>query len=256
MSRCTERHSRCNGRGDRSGESVRLSTEKAAAAEQMRRTETMGAYKPSTLLDFESGRPLEIEAIWGEPFRRAAAAGAQTPRLQMIYSLLKSLDGLRQNGNLEVLLMSSYPARDGCSAITIRNLQRSIRVNLADLQRFAEQALNSCRAIRRKGVTPLTSLGQISVLFISDRRMAALHQRFLKTAGPTDVITFEHGEIFISVETARRHARRFGTSLAREIKLYIVHALLHLHGFDDKKTSDARRMEGMQSKILGRIATG
>ena len=45
----------------------------ADALEQMKRTETMGAYKPSTLIDFEAGKPLEIEAIWGEPFRRAAA---------------------------------------------------------------------------------------------------------------------------------------------------------------------------------------
>lgn len=73
--------------------------ERTAATEQMKRTETMGAYKPSTLLDFEAGRSLEIEPIWGEPFRRAAAAGAQTPRMQMLYSLLKSLDELRQNRN-------------------------------------------------------------------------------------------------------------------------------------------------------------
>jgi 2-dehydropantoate 2-reductase len=70
--------------------------EKSAAQEQMRRTETMGAYKPSTLLDFEAGRPLEIEPIWGEPFRRAQAAGATTPRLQLIYSILQSLDRVRQ----------------------------------------------------------------------------------------------------------------------------------------------------------------
>jgi len=73
----------------------------AAAAEQMKRTETMGAYKPSTLLDFEAARPLEIEAIWGEPLRRAAAAGAQTPRLQVLYSLLKSIDRVRQANQIE-----------------------------------------------------------------------------------------------------------------------------------------------------------
>jgi 2-dehydropantoate 2-reductase len=74
--------------------------EETVAAEQIKRTETMGPYKPSTLLDFEAGRPLEIEAIWGEPFRRAAAAGAQTPRLQMLYSILKSLDELRRTQGL------------------------------------------------------------------------------------------------------------------------------------------------------------
>jgi 2-dehydropantoate 2-reductase len=63
--------------------------------EQMQRTETMGAYKPSTLLDFEAGKALEIEAIWGEPLRRAVAAGASVPRLEMIYALLKQLDRRR-----------------------------------------------------------------------------------------------------------------------------------------------------------------
>ena len=70
--------------------------EEEAAAEQIRRTATMGAYKPSTLLDFQAGRPLEIEAIWGEPYRRALAAGAETPRLQILYSLLRSVDRVMQ----------------------------------------------------------------------------------------------------------------------------------------------------------------
>ena len=68
-----------------------LPLEAAAGEEQMRATETMGAYKPSTLVDFEEGRPLEIEAIWGEPLRRATAAGASMPHLQELYEALKSL---------------------------------------------------------------------------------------------------------------------------------------------------------------------
>lgn len=58
--------------------------------EQIKRTEKMSAYKPSTLLDWEAGKPLEIESIWGEPLGRAAAAGANTPRLEMVYALLKA----------------------------------------------------------------------------------------------------------------------------------------------------------------------
>src|SRR5438552_16968587 len=64
----------------------------AAALEQIERTETMGAYRPSTLLDWEAGRPLEIEAIWGEPLRPAIAAGAPAPRLEIVYALLKALN--------------------------------------------------------------------------------------------------------------------------------------------------------------------
>ena len=62
-----------------------------AAAEQIKRTEAMGAYKPSTLVDFEARRPLEIEPIWGEPLRRAMAAGAVTPRWRELYTSLKEI---------------------------------------------------------------------------------------------------------------------------------------------------------------------
>jgi len=68
-----------------------LPLEPAAGKEQMRATETMGNYKPSSLIDFEEGKPLEIEAIWGEPLRRAKAAGANMPRLEELYDSLKSL---------------------------------------------------------------------------------------------------------------------------------------------------------------------
>src|ERR1700737_3124286 len=64
--------------------------------EHIERTETMGGYKPSTLLDWEAGRPLEIEPIWGEPSRRAVAAGGQMQRTEMIYALLKQLDNVRR----------------------------------------------------------------------------------------------------------------------------------------------------------------
>jgi 2-dehydropantoate 2-reductase len=64
--------------------------------EQIKRTETMGAYKPSTLLDFEAGRALEIEAIWGEPLRRAQAQGTAMPRLEKLYRQLKALEARRE----------------------------------------------------------------------------------------------------------------------------------------------------------------
>jgi len=64
--------------------------------EHIKRSDAMSGYKPSTLQDWESGKPLEIEAIWGEPVRRAAAAGAQMPRTETIYELLKQLERSRR----------------------------------------------------------------------------------------------------------------------------------------------------------------
>ena len=49
----------------------------------------MGAYKPSSLIDFLAGREVEVEAIWGEPARRARAAGVALPRLEALYAELK-----------------------------------------------------------------------------------------------------------------------------------------------------------------------
>ena len=134
--------------------------------------------------------------------------------------------------------------------ISVRNLQRKIPINLAELETFAAAAVQRCLQLRKGKRTDLRKSRELFVWLISDRRMALLHRKFLGQLGPTDVLTFQHGEIFISVETARRHARVFGNSLMRELKLYIAHGLLHLHGFDDQTPVEARRMKTMQEKIL------
>jgi len=65
--------------------------------EHMKRTDSMGGFRPSTLKDWESGKPLEIEAIWGEPVRRAHRAGTAMPRTEMIYELLKEMERMRRS---------------------------------------------------------------------------------------------------------------------------------------------------------------
>ncbi len=58
---------------------------------QIQRTLPMGAYKPSSLIDYLAHRAVEVESIWGEPWRRAVGAGAQVSRLETLYALLKKL---------------------------------------------------------------------------------------------------------------------------------------------------------------------
>lgn len=60
-------------------------------------TREMGAYKPSTLLDYERGLPLEVESLFGAPLRAAEAAGVKTPRLRALYHLLRHLDAANRN---------------------------------------------------------------------------------------------------------------------------------------------------------------
>src|ERR1700692_2039892 len=134
--------------------------------------------------------------------------------------------------------------------ISVRNLQRTISVNAVGLEKFAAKAVRHCLQSRKRKQTDLSKLPRIFVWLIPDRRMSQLHCKFLGQTGPTDVLTFQHGEIFISVETAKRHAHIFGNSLMRELQLYIVHGLLHLHGFDDRTPAEARKMRRTQEKIL------
>ena len=138
--------------------------------------------------------------------------------------------------------------------ITVHNLQHKVSVNAGHLEKFAKKAIALCLRVPRKKETELMKLREVSVLIVSDPRIAALHQQFMNESGPTDVITFQHGEIFISAETARRNARRFDNALARELQLYIVHGLLHLHAFDDRDEESAGKMRILQERILGDAA--
>ena len=144
--------------------------------------------------------------------------------------------------------------RNATPQIFVRNFQRKIRVNIVDLEIFARKAVKLCLALPRKKQTELEQLPEVSILIVSDRKIAELHRKFMNESGPTDVITFQHGEIFISVDMAERNATRFGNSRARELGLYIVHGLLHLHGFDDRDLRSARKMETVQRKILTKAA--
>ena len=61
------------------------------ADHQIDRSYSMKRYKPSSLIDWQEGRPVEVEAICGEPWRQGVAAGATMPRLEMLYQLLRRI---------------------------------------------------------------------------------------------------------------------------------------------------------------------
>jgi 2-dehydropantoate 2-reductase len=55
-------------------------------------TDTMGDYRPSTMIDFVEGRPMEVEAMFGEPLRRAQSLGVATPQLALLTALMRALN--------------------------------------------------------------------------------------------------------------------------------------------------------------------
>src|SRR5207237_7735248 len=134
-------------------------------------------------------------------------------------------------------------------SIEVRNLQRIVRVSTRRLQRFADIA---CALVwkHKRPEAEIASVAAISVLIASDRRMGALHKEFCGLAGPTDVLTFQHGEIVISAETAARQARIFDSNVTAEIQLFLLHGLLHLAGFGDVTAQQRRRMHRLQKKLF------
>jgi len=103
--------------------------------------------------------------------------------------------------------------------------------------------------------------GYIDFNFIDNQTIQKLNQTYLKKDCPTDVLTFNlaekeepiWGDIYISLEQATQNARAFKNSFSEEIKLLIVHALLHLLDWQDYTESEQKKMFAEQQKILEAI---
>jgi probable rRNA maturation factor len=139
-------------------------------------------------------------------------------------------------------------------AIAIANRQRTLPLDRAALRAAVRTVL------RGEGV----EVAEVSLAFVTDAEIAELNWRFLRHEGPTDVITFPlsdpeatplAAEIVISVETALREAKRRGLPVERELALYVVHAALHMCGYDDQTALDRRRMRARERKYLRELTT-
>jgi probable rRNA maturation factor len=131
--------------------------------------------------------------------------------------------------------------------IQVLNRQRKRRVPTQDLHRFGTELLPRVHQIACSTELP----EQILVVLVSDRKIAQIHEQFMKTAGPTDVVTFQHGEIIISVDMAASQAADYGTSFLHELRLYMAHGLLHLAGYDDHSEEGFQEMCALQESLVG-----
>lgn len=134
--------------------------------------------------------------------------------------------------------------------ISVRNSQRRVPLDLPWLRRFAAVALEECLKVSRDERFALRELEEVGVVIVSDRRIAEIHVEFMGIAGPTDVITFETGDIVISAETAQSYAKQYAQPVNHEVALYIIHGLLHLNGYDDLEPRAHRRMHAMQARVM------
>lgn len=99
----------------------------------------------------------------------------------------------------------------------------------------------------------LAHLATLEVALVDDETSARVHMDFMEIPGPTDVITFHHGEIVIGAEVAKRQAEEYGEPMGREILRYFVHGLLHLAGHEDAEPEDREAMESAQEKMVAAL---
>ncbi|MCU0796404.1 MAG: rRNA maturation RNase YbeY [Akkermansiaceae bacterium] len=97
---------------------------------------------------------------------------------------------------------------------------------------------------------PLHALEEVEVALVDDATSDRVHRDFMGIEGATDVITFEHGEIVIGVEVAKRQAAEYGEPELRELLRYLVHGLLHLAGHEDEEDAERQRMEEIQETLV------
>lgn len=116
-------------------------------------------------------------------------------------------------------------------------------VSAAQLQRFVRQA---------QGLAKVS--GEVDVLISDNNRLRELNRRFRRKNMPTDVLSFPRpagGDIAISADIACDNASRYGHGAAEELKVLVLHGMLHLAGYDHE--SDNGRMARAEARLRARL---
>lgn len=138
--------------------------------------------------------------------------------------------------------------------------EERISISAAAVPEVALNTLESLKATARQSLAHMgVAEARLGILLVDDVGMADYHRRYLGQEGPTDVLTFDlrepgalflEGEILLSADTAAREARARGHSPLDEMRLYLIHGILHLVGHDDHDEEKAARMHAVEDEIL------
>lgn len=101
---------------------------------------------------------------------------------------------------------------------------------------------------------------ELSFVFCSDDYLLEINKEYLNHDTYTDIVTFDSseqkeviaGDIFISIERVRENASKFGVSDREELHRVIIHGVLHLCGYYDKKKQEKERMTAKENEYLSK----
>ena len=111
-------------------------------------------------------------------------------------------------------------------------------------------------SIREEGLI----LGEINVIFCSDEHLLTLNREHLEHDYYTDIITFDYrqgqvvsGDLFISYDRVLDNAKKFTASSKQETYRVVIHGIMHLCGYFDKKKNDVKLMRFKENYYLSKI---
>ncbi len=115
------------------------------------------------------------------------------------------------------------------------------------------------RAKRATGIT-----GEITVLLCDDLRIKDLNRSFRGKNKPTDVLSFPAGnnaeglvgDLAVSVDTAARQAREHGLTLEDELRILLLHGVLHLAGYDHEADAGEMREQETELRVKLKLPNG
>ena len=126
--------------------------------------------------------------------------------------------------------------------------------------RFKEQAVQDMFLCLGHIPGFLHPKGELSIVFLPEKRHTDLHIEYHNNANPTDVITFKGdemtdsaGEICVSPHFALEYSNTRDISFSNELALYLVHGWLHLAGFDDRDPAARRNMRDAEKQCLNAL---
>jgi rRNA maturation RNase YbeY len=100
-------------------------------------------------------------------------------------------------------------------------------------------------------------IGNINIVFYNDEQLLVLNKQYLDHDTYTDIITFDyseknilHGDICISIERLVENAAKYKYSFEEELRRVMVHGILHLCGYNDKKIEEKQTMKIKEDKAL------
>jgi rRNA maturation RNase YbeY len=106
---------------------------------------------------------------------------------------------------------------------------------------------------------------ELSIALVGDEEIHSLNARYRKKDRPTDVLAFpvDHairkrcgllGDVVISLDTAARQAKERNTPIDHEVRVLLIHGVLHLLGYDHERSpGEARRMFAKQRRLVARL---